>query len=180
MPHSLGFITIRRFTTIALLALAGTLTACGGSGDTAPAPTKSSPAETAPATKLDKKTDTAATAKSASAAKVPADQLKTQSAAIERGLSDAGLAPNNVGAIGGAKADIVVDTSWAVYVYESDRAAAEFALSIRDIRSDPANYRMFRIGNRIYYVSMTSALTSTDTAKLDKIADAAEGAIAAG
>jgi outer membrane protein OmpA-like peptidoglycan-associated protein len=73
----------------------------------------------------------------------------------------------------------VIDTSWAVYVYGSERGAAEFVLYMKDARSDEANYELFRIENRVYFASMTSALTPEDRAKLDEIAKAAEGAISA-
>ncbi len=185
MRRSVARSTARGIPATALLALAGTIAACGGSGGggTATTPTKTSPpaqAETTPAVRLDKKTDTAASARSASAAKVAPDELKAQTAAIERGLKDAGFAPISLGKVGDAKADIAVDRSWVVFVYESDRAAAKFALTLKDVYPDPAKYTMFRIDNRIYLVSMSSALSDADTAKLDKIAAAAEGAITAG
>lgn len=178
----LSLTTVRRFAAVALLAVGvgGTLAACGGSDDTATTPAKTVPSETAPAVKLDKKVDTAATAETTSDAKVPAGQLKTQIAAIERGLKDAGFNATNYGVVGKDKATIVVDRSWAVYVYDSDRGATELTLSLKDIRSDPANFVLFRIDNRVYYLTMTSALSDADRAKLDKMAVAAEGAIAAG
>lgn len=171
---------LRRLAVVAVLGLTGALTACGDDDATTASPTATAPAASAPAAKLDKKTDTAATAAAASADKVSAADLESQSAAIEEGLKSAGFSPSNLGEVGEAKADIVVDTSWAVYVYESDRAAAEFAVSLAEIREGPGNYELFRIDNRVYYVSMTTALSDADREKLDAIATAAEGAVAAG
>ena len=36
--------------------------------------------------------------------------------------------------------------------------------------ADKANYELFRIGNRVYYLSMTEPVSDEDRAKLDKIA----------
>lgn len=170
----------RRLAAITMVGLAAGLSACGGDDDTAtdtPAPAET--ATQAPAAaELDKVVDTAATAKSASAEQVPADELDRQIAAIEEGLKGGGFEASNVGEVGEAKADFVIDTSWVVYVYESDRATAEFAMTMKDVYPDEANYEMFRVGNRLYLVSMTSALSADDTTKLDQIAAAAEGAIA--
>ncbi len=185
MPHAPVNITKRRLTATALLIMAAGLSACGDGGDDGAAPAADTPpaqttSEAPAAVELDKVVDTPATAKAASATKVPADELKAQIAAIERGLKGAGFAPSNLGEVGEAKADIAVDTSWVVYVYDSERSTAEFALTMQDVYPDPANYEMFRVGNRLYLASMASALTADDKAKLDKIAKAAEGAIAAG
>lgn len=177
----LSLTTVCRSATAALVAVtaAGTLAACGGSDDTAETPAKTVPSETGPAVKLDKKVDTAATAEAADDTKVPADQLEGQIAAIERGLKDAGFNASSYGVVGDAKETIVVDRSWSAYVYESDRAAAEFVLSLEDVLPDSANFELFRIDNRVYYAVMTSALSDDDRAKLDEMAVAAEGAIAA-
>jgi hypothetical protein len=155
--------------------------ACGDDGDETAKPAGQTPTEqieSAPV-ELDKVADTAATAKAASATKVPAEELQSQIDAIAQGLKDGGFDATNVGEIGDAKADFVIDTSWAVYLYESERGAAEFVLGLKDIRSDEANFELFRIENRVYFASMTSALTAEDRAKLDEIAKAAEGAITA-
>lgn len=174
--------TPRRLAAIAMVGLAAGLAGCGGDDDTASEgqPPAASETQAPAAAAIDKVTDTAATAKAASATKVPADELEGQIAAVEQGLKDGGFDPSNVGEVGDAKADFEVDTSWAVYVYDSDRSAAEFALSLKDIRpeSDAPNYELFRVGNRVYYASMTSALSDDDKAKLDTMAKAVEGAIA--
>lgn len=164
-----------------LSALVLGLSACGDDGDERAEPAGQAPttqAEPAPA-ELDKVADTAETAKAASATEVPADELQSQIDAVEQGLEDGGFDASNVGTVGDAKANFVIDTSWAVYVYGSDRAAAELALSLKDIRTDEADFALFRIGNRVYYASMTSALSAEDRAKLDEIAEAVEGAITA-
>ncbi len=177
-------LTTRRLTATSLLVLAAGLSACGGD-DEPDAPVASTPAsqttpESPAAAKFEKTVDTAATAAAADAKKVSADELARQIAAIEKGLKDAGFSPSNLGEVGDAKADFAIDTSWVVYVYESARATADFALTMKDVYPDKANYEMFRVQNRLYLVSMTSALTADDTSKLATIAAASEGAIAAG
>ncbi len=181
MPHTPALLSARRFASTALLLLATGLSACGDDDTSAPAASTPAAADTtAAAREFEQTVDTAATAKAASATEASADELKIQADAIMRGLSDAGFDPNNVGKLGDAKADIVVDTSWAVYVYASERAAAEFVLSLKEIGLKDGNYELFRVENRVYYASMTTPLGADGEAKLDKMAAAAEGAIAAG
>lgn len=174
MTLQLSLTSTRRIAAIAMVGLAAGLSGCGGDGDTAG---DTQTAATAPATELDKVVDTAATAKSASAETLSADELEQQIAAIDKGLQDAGFDATNVGKVGDAKADFNIDTSWGVFVYESDRAAADYSVSMQDIYTDEANYVIFRVGNRVYLTSMQSALSAEDKAKLDQIAAAAEGAV---
>lgn len=178
MTLQFSLTSTRRIAAITMVGLAAGLSACGGDDDTsgdAQSPTQT--VTEAPAAELDKVVDTAATAKSASAETVSADELERQIDAIDTGLDDAGFEAINVGKVGDAKANFNIDTSWGVFVYESDRAAADYAVSMQDIYTEDSNYVMFRVGNRIYLTSMTSALSADDKTKLDQIAAAAEGSI---
>jgi hypothetical protein len=180
MSHNFFVTASRRLAAASLLVLALGLSACGGDdGDNASEPAgQTSTEQPAPAPTLDKVTDTPATAKAASAAKLSANELQDQTDLIAKGLKDGGFDARNLGKIGGAKANFPVDTQWAVYLYDSERSAAEFVLQLREIRADQeGGFELFRIGNRVYYATMTSELSAEDRAKLDDIAKAVEGSI---
>ncbi len=164
---------------VPLVLIAIGLSACGGNGDQPAEPAETATGTSKPAAvQFERVVDTPATAQAASSAVVSPDELQSQIDSIARGLKDGGFDATNAGEVGEAKADFVIDTSWGVYLYESESAAAEFVLGMKDIREDEANFELFRVGNRVYFATMETPLTAEDKAKLDEIAKAVEGAVA--